>query len=182
MESAVRPPVFETKPATEWLMGRPVQKVSPRYAHALMQRLVAERLGAWARGRGRVGTEWRFWVTPAGEGARYLIPDVAYLSYAKLARDRVDDAEEPAVAPDAVFEIRSRDDREELIAHKVDVYMRSGCNVVVILDPSKRELLAYGKEGVSRHAASSVFTHPALGGFSLSLPELFDELDDVTGS
>jgi Uma2 family endonuclease len=172
-----RPIVYETKPATEWLLGGPVQKVSPRYAHALMQRLVAQYLGEWAKGRGRVGTEWRVWVSPGREGARYLVPDIAFVSYERLPRAARAVAEEPYVTPNAVFEIRSKDDRNILVEHKVDVYLRAGCDLVAILDPYERRLVAHDSEAVTILAAGDVFTHAALPEFKLPLPELFAELD-----
>ncbi len=175
---AAQPVVYETKPATEWLLGGPVQKVSPRYAHGLMQRLVAERLGAWAERRGRVATEWRVWVTPGQEYARYLVPDVAFISYERLPRAAREAAEEPYVTPEAVFEIRSKDDRKIHVEHKVDVYLRAGCDLMCILDPYERRLVAHDRERVTIVGSDEDFTHPALPGFVLSLPELFAKLDE----
>ncbi len=169
--------VFETKPATEWLCGRPVQKVSPRYAHGLFQGMIFERLAAWADGLGRVSTEWRFWVTPDGEEARYLVPDVAYLSYERLPREAREEAEEPHVAPDVVFEIRSKGDRNLYVEHKVDVYLRSGTKLVCIVDPYGRRLIAHDSEEMRILGESEIFTHAALPDFQLSLPDLFAKLD-----
>jgi Uma2 family endonuclease len=171
------PGIFETKPATEWLFGGPVQKVMPRYEHALFQRLVAERLGHWAEDRGRVGTEWRFWVTPEGEAERYLVPDVAYVSYARLPREARYAASEPHIAPDAIFEVRSRDDRNIYVEHKVGVYLRAGTDLVCILDPYGRRLVAHDCEQMQILGEADTFSHAALPGFSLSLPELFAALD-----
>ncbi len=85
--SYIQPVVYETKPATEWILGRPVQKVSPRYTHACLQAAIVAWLRTWARGRGRVGTEWRVWLTPGDEPERYLVPDVMYISYDRLPRE-----------------------------------------------------------------------------------------------
>ncbi len=169
--------VYETKPATEWLCGRPVQKVSPQYAHALFERLIAARLGDWAEDRGRVGTEWRFWVTPESEDARYLVPDVAYLSYERLPREARAEAEEPRVSPDVVFEVRSKADRNLYVEHKVDVYLRAGTKLVCIVDPYARRMIAHDPEEMRILGEADSFTHPALPGFELNLPGLFAELD-----
>ena len=79
----------ETKPETEWVCGRALQKVSPTYAHAILQRLLIVALGAWADDgdHGRVGPEWRFRVAPPREIVRPLVPDVAFLSYDALPRE-----------------------------------------------------------------------------------------------
>lgn len=38
----------ETKPETEWVRGRPLQKVSPQRTHALLQRQLGTQLDRWA--------------------------------------------------------------------------------------------------------------------------------------
>jgi hypothetical protein len=56
----------ETKPALEWVNGRPLQKVSPKRKHSLAQTKFAIALHAWACSAraGMVGTEWRFRIAP----------------------------------------------------------------------------------------------------------------------
>ena len=179
MRTAVRKViVFETKPATEWLCGGPVQKVSPRYEHALFQGLLFTRLHEWAAGRGRIGTEWRFWVTPEGEEERYVVPDVAYVSYERLPREARKEASEPHLAPDVVFEVRSRNDRNLYVEHKVAVYLRAGTKLVCIIDPYGRRLIAHDTEEMRILGETDTFTHPALPQFELVLPELFAALDE----
>ncbi len=69
-----------TKPETEWILGRAVRKVSPRRTHALLQGEFSEHLAQWAKGRGDVGTQWRFRIAPPGEVRRPVVPDVAYVA------------------------------------------------------------------------------------------------------
>jgi len=171
------PYLIETEPAMEWLLGRPIQKVSPRYAHALFQRLFAERLGAWAHDRGRVGTEWRFWLAPDGEPERYLVPDVAYLSYARLGRDERAAAEEPHVAPDVAVEIRSPDDRNILVLHKIDVYLRAGTTLVILVDPLKRTCILHDAERETTLHDADTISHAAMPGFHFNLSAPFAMLD-----
>jgi Uma2 family endonuclease len=171
------PYLIEAKPAMEWLLGRPVQKVSPRYAHALFQRIFAARLADWAEGRGRVGTEWRFWLAPPGEIERYLVPDVAYLSYDRIGPTERDAAEEPHVAPDVAVEIRSPDDRNVHVLHKVDVYLRAGTLLVVLIDPIERTCVLHDVERQTVFGDRGRLEHPALPGFSLELGDPFGALD-----
>jgi Uma2 family endonuclease len=170
--------VYETKPATEWLLGGPVQKVSPKFKHSVMQRELGARLGLWARGRGRVGPEWRFWVQPAGEQSRYLVPDVGYLAYDRLSRESRDAAEEPHIAPDVAFEVLSPGDRALHVAHKIDVYLRSGTKLVVIVDPLRRTMRTIDAAQERLLREGDVFEHPALPDFSLALADLFAALDE----
>ena len=163
----------ECKPELEWILGRAVQKVSPKRPHALLQRALGARLGTWAEGRGDVGTEWRFRLQPPGEVIRPLVPDVSYLSYARMG-DASDDAlDVPLMAPDAAFEIRSPGDRQAHIDHKIGVYLACGCSVIVVIDPAARSLESYDRDGVHRFGGDDVFEHASLPGFALPLNELF---------
>jgi Uma2 family endonuclease len=79
----------ETTPETEWVRGRALQKVSPTYDHAVLQRLLATQIGAWSDAgvHGRVGTEWRFRIAPPGEIVRPFVPDVGFITYEALPLD-----------------------------------------------------------------------------------------------
>ena len=79
----------ETKPETEWVRGRALQKVSPTYDHGKLQTLLGIALTAWADegGHGRVASEWRFRVTPPGKPTRPLVLDIAFVSFERLAAD-----------------------------------------------------------------------------------------------
>src|SRR5665213_3316687 len=58
----------ETKPETEWVRGRALQKVSPKFRHGSLQGQLYMALWTWADegGHGRVATEWRFRIAPPG--------------------------------------------------------------------------------------------------------------------
>src|SRR5947209_18307452 len=97
----------DTEPETEWILGRPVQKMSPFRDHARLQVRFAALLDAWAAGRGEVGTEWRFRIAPPGEVRRPLVPDLAYVSKERLAGLEGMDLQAPPLAPDVAIEILS---------------------------------------------------------------------------
>jgi Uma2 family endonuclease len=136
------------------------------------------RLVPWARGRGRVGPEWRFWLQPPGEVSRYLVPDVAYLSYDRLSRESRDEADEPRIAPDAAFEILSPSDRDVHVAHKIDVYLRSGTLLVAIIDPAQRTIRLIDRDGERTLSPSDTFRHNALPDFAFDIAEFFAILDE----
>lgn len=170
--------VYETKPATEWLLGGPVQKVSPKRTHSALHGELDYRIVPWARGRGRVGPEWRFWLQPPGEESRYLVPDVAYLSYDRLSRDSHDEAEEPHIAPDAAFEILSPTDSAVHVAHKIDVYLRAGTSLVVVIDPAQRTIRLIDPDGEHTLRSGDTFRHGALPDFAFDIAEFFAILDE----
>lgn len=165
----------ETKPETEWVRGRALQKVSPNFWHGDLQAGIAGALRAWARrGRyGRVASEWRFRVHPPGEPIRPLVPDVAYLSFEALPADappaRV---AYPLGAPTIAIEILSPRDRSDDVAEKISAYLAAGSAGVFVVDPVRRTLSIHDGS-VRILTEADVVRHDALPGFALSLAELF---------
>ncbi len=169
--------VPETKPATEWVNGRALQKVSPRERHARAQLAIAAALRAWAAttGSGRVGTEWEFRVTPPHEMTRPLVPDVAFLSYDRLGYDDDDMAQIPYMAPDVAVEIISPGDHRRDIEEKVRVYLASGASLVLLVDPLEKTLTANDSNGERRYSRDDIFAHEALPSFSIRVDSLFEK-------
>ncbi len=167
----------ETEPETEWILGRAVRKVSPFRTHALLQLLVGGALRSWAKGRGEVGSEWRFRPAPAGEIRRPLVPDLAYVSDERLAGLDGRDLEAPPFSPDIAVEILSPGDRVRNVDHKVAIYLATGASLVIVIDPTDRSVRLHDARGMRMLRGDDVISHPALPGFSLALAEMFAEID-----
>jgi len=168
----------ETRPETEWLLGRPVQKVSPFRRHAVVQASMAAALGAWATGRGQVGTEWRFRLAPNGEVRRPLVPDICYLAYDRLRPLSDADRELPPIAPDVAVEIRSPGDRERYLAHKKAVYFATGTLVFIVVDPRTRTVTVDDLDGSrSTFCGDDVVTVARFPDLAIPLAMLFANLD-----
>jgi len=170
--------VPETEPETEWILGEAVQKVSPRRTHAVLQGAVAAELRAWARGRGIVGTEWRFRITPPGERPRPLVPDVAFLSNERKAGLSGERLEVPFVAPDLVVEILSPGDRADRVASKRDTYLAAGVRLVLTVDPETRTVQADDGRGRMTFARGATFSNAAFPGLIVDVDRLFSEIDE----
>lgn len=166
-----------TKPATEWVNGRALQKVSPRERHARAQSRMVAALHAWAdkTGAGRVGTEWEFRVTPPHEATRPLVPDVSFLSYDRLAYEEDDAAQIPYMAPDVAIEIVSPGDRRVDIDEKTRVYLAAGASLVVLIDPSEQTFTTHDSGGVQRFSPHETFEHPALPAFAIKVGAVFEK-------
>jgi Uma2 family endonuclease len=162
----------ETKPETEWLRGRAVQKPMPAYSHAALQLEIGTRLRRWANGRGRAGSEWRFRVLHEGL-IRPLVPDVAYLSYESLGRESVDEAQVPLGAPDVAIEILSPTDEKADIEHKIAVYLSAGTALVLIVDAKLERFIAHDCTGSRGFEIDEIFVHGALPDLTINLTELF---------
>lgn len=173
-----KPYIVEAKPAMEWLLGEPVQKVSPAYSHAFWQLLFGEELRRWGEERGRVGPEWRFWLTPEDGVSRYLVPDVAFVSFDRLPREAPRaSVEEPHLAPDVIVEILSPRDRNILVHHKLAVYLSGGVDLVIVVDPKRRVVTLHDPESSQTLDERDILTHAALPGFELALAAAFAKMD-----
>ena len=166
----------ETKPETEWVRGRALQKVSPTYDHSALQTELAIGLRIWARegGHGRVGTEWRFRVAPPGAVVRPLVPDVAFLCYDSLSANAERDAVQiPLGSPTVAFEILSPDDRRADVEHKTVTYLAAGTAAVVIVDPIRETMTVHDADGARMLRAGDVLVHQALPGYALDVRAVF---------
>jgi Uma2 family endonuclease len=166
----------ETKPETEWVRGRALQKVSPTYDHAALQKRLLIALDMWAENgaRGRVGAEWRFRIAPRGAIVRPLVPDVAYLAYDRLPADAArDDVQVPLGAPTVAVEILSPYDRRPDVEHKVATYLAAGTSAVIVVDPRRETLTVHDASGARVLRGGDTFVHDALPEFSLDVGALF---------
>jgi Uma2 family endonuclease len=166
----------ETEPETEWVRGRPLQKVSPRRTHSLLQAHLTVPFTRWAAGRGEVGTEWRFRVAPPGEIRRPLVPDLAYISNDRLRPLGAEELEVPPLAPDVAVEILSPDDRRADVDDKIGTYLRAGSSLVIIVDPMRRDVELHDQHGIERLDETGTIAHLALPGFSYPVRDLFAAL------
>ena len=165
----------EAKPAFEWVNGRALQKVSPRRQHALAQGRFCSALDAWANkhAAGTVGPEWHFQVEPPGEIRRPLVPDVAFLSYARLSYEKQLVTEIPRVAPDVVVDILSPGDRQRDVEEKVRVYLAAGTRAVFLVDTKKQRVTVRDPSGERTFPRGGFLAHDALPGFRLHISRLF---------
>jgi Uma2 family endonuclease len=163
----------ETKPETEWVGGRALQKVSPQRNHARLQGKLFTALDAWALGRGEVGTEWRFRVAPPGEVRRPLIPDIAFVSADRLRGLSIDDIQTPAFAPNVAIEVLSPNDLRAAIETKIDVYLRAGTDLVIIVDPLAQAIELHDSKSNVTLGTDGRLEHPALPGFVLEIGPYF---------
>ncbi len=170
-------PIIEhqTKPASEWIAGRVVQKVSPTARHANAQGRLVAAFMAWtdATGLGRVGTEWEFRIAPPGEVIRSLVPDVAFLSYDRLGFDEDEAAQMPAIAPNVAVEVLSPYDRRRNVDEKIRVYLACGTGLVAVADPERRNVTLHDRNGVLTLEAAGVLRHSELPGFAMPVAAIF---------
>ena len=169
-------PIPETKPATEFIDGRMVQKMTPYGLHARVQLTVGSALLEWSedRGRGRVGSEWDYDLTPPGERTHRLVPDVAYLSYERVAFDDEAAAQVPKVAPNVIVEILSEGQNLANSQRRLQIFFACGTELAILIDP-RAEVAWLCEPGRTRTiAADEIIAHEALPDFALPLRKCFE--------
>jgi len=168
-----------TKPETEWVRGRAVRKMSPTRDHSRVQTEFAIVLAVWSRGRGEVGTEWRFRVAVENEARRPLVPDISFVAFERMRGLTHDQIQAPAFAPTVAVEIRSPGDDPLDVARKLDVYLRGGSEFVLVADPIKRTMMLHDPVSVIVFAGNDVLEHQGLPGFELTVGPFFAAALDI---
>jgi Uma2 family endonuclease len=163
----------ETKPETEWVRGRPLQKVSPQRTHSLLQGALTAQLRQWAQARGEVGPEWRFRLAPPGQIRRPLVPDVAYISNERLRPLSDAEIEMPPVAPEVAVEVLSLGDRRVDVDDKIATYLGAGTLLVMLVDPLERIVEMHDASCEAWLGEDALIEHAALPGFRYPVRDLF---------
>jgi Uma2 family endonuclease len=168
----------EGKPYHEWVRGRFYPKVSPGFAHGMVQAQIGYLLIAWSEGRGGVSTETDTDVSPTSEDTRRYLPDVGYWSYARLRAEGQLGHDILEIPPDLAIEVRSPREDPDYLADKVAAYLAAGSTVALVADPKTRTLTVHEAEMepvVLRDREP--FEHPAFEGLSLVPEAIFAVLD-----
>jgi Uma2 family endonuclease len=83
----------------------------------------------------------------------------------------------PRIAPDAVFDVLSPDDRPRGIRKKIADYLGRGVRLVVVVDPDDKTLVVYrpGTQPVTLRDGSQVLAiGDVIPGFSCRLSDIFE--------
>ncbi|HZT13450.1 MAG TPA: Uma2 family endonuclease [Candidatus Baltobacteraceae bacterium] len=160
-------------PEAEYLDGRTYFKVTPRRTHSLVQRALLRELERCAAPHGEFGPEWRYNVGAIDGTETEFVPDIAFISHARLANLTADEAEEPPLAPDVAIEIRSPSTRPLYLQRKIERYLRTGSVLVLDVDPANKRVIAHSKTDVREYSAGERFEHPAIEWFAFDVAAIF---------
>jgi Uma2 family endonuclease len=104
-------------------------------------------------------------------------PDVAFIRSDRMPPPPSRRRGFPAMAPDAVFEVLSPEDRPGAIRKKIAEYLRSGVGLVVLVDPDDKTVVIHrsGAQPVTlRDGRDMVDMGDAIPGFSCRVSEIFE--------
>ncbi len=107
------------------------------------------------------------------------IPDVAFISWARLPGGEVPEAPIPRLAPDLAVEVLSRSNTPSEMRGKREEYFEAGVALVWMVDPEERRVTVFTspEDSVAHHSSDVLDGGTVLPGFSLALDDLFAELD-----
>jgi Uma2 family endonuclease len=109
------------------------------------------------------------------------IPDLSFISRARLAQHRRALAPILPLAPDLAIEVLSEGNTPREMARKVREYFDSGCRLVWIVDPRTRTIAVYTSPAkpIVLTEKQTLTGGDVLLGFRLQLRKLFRLLDDL---
>ncbi|MBW4664034.1 MAG: Uma2 family endonuclease [Chroococcus sp. CMT-3BRIN-NPC107] len=125
----------------ELIDGEAVPKLSPKRFHSKLTLVLAMLFSQWAQNAGEVGIEWA--IALKRNGQDWLpIPDLLYISYARLNRDVVIDEACP-VPPELAIEIISPDQTFAQMTEKATDYLKAGILRVWVVDAKAKAITIF---------------------------------------
>lgn len=107
------------------------------------------------------------------------IPDVTYIAWHRIPGGRMPDAPIPDLVPDLAVEVLSKSNTAAEMQRKRREYFAAGTSLGWLVDPESRSVSVYTSEDevtvIDENA--QLTAAELLPGFSLSIRELFSELD-----
>lgn len=151
---------------TELVRGVVIEMPPPNFRHGITCGRICRLLGNFVdeRNAGWVLSNDSGIVTERGPDT-VRGPDVAYLSYARLPKDRVPEKYPPAT-PELVFEVKSPSDRVAKLSAKAYEYLDAGAVVACVVDPETESVAVFTQNELPRRLSN---------GDELTLPELFPD-------
>jgi Uma2 family endonuclease len=109
------------------------------------------------------------------------IPDLSFISSARLAHHRRALAPILPLAPDLAIEVLSEGNTPREMARKVREYFDSGCRLVWLVDPRARTVAVYtsAAKPIVLTEKQTLNGGDVLSGFRLPLRKLFGLMDDM---
>lgn len=163
----------ETKPASEFIDGRIIQKVSPKFRHSVLQTEIVAQINRRTKRRkiGLAAVELR--CTFAG---RSIVPDVSYFRWDRIQFDEqgepIDDVFLP---PDFAVEVLSPDPSEPATVAKLRFSVTHGVKLGWLVNPDARTVKVFrpGKPVRVCRGTAVLNAGQLVAGFRCTVDELF---------
>ncbi len=167
----------ETKPASEYIDGKIIQKPMPKGKHSIIQGELTIALNSVLKPQkvARAFPELR-----CTFGGRSTVPDVAVFTWERIPRDDNGEiADSFQAAPDWTIEILSPNQNQTKVTKNILHCLDNGTKLGWLIDPSEKSILVYfpKQQPAFFEVATDVLPVPDFAkAFQLSLGELFSWL------
>lgn len=162
--------------ACEFVDGRAIPKVSPKYFQSSLQRAFDRLISAWCKGKGRIRPEWA--VSLERKGIPWVpVPDLTYVSYERLPRSWSRNEACP-VPPELAIEIISSGQTMKDFEDKARDYFNAGVTRVWVVDPEAISITAFFPDGTRKaYTDDTKIVDKLLPGLELTPQLVFEEAE-----
>lgn len=131
----------ETKPASEYIDGRIIQKPMPKGKHSLLQTRLSAVLNAALQPE---QIAWAFTELRCTFGNRSIVPDISVFTWSRIPCDANGEiANEIETHPDWAIEILSPDQSQTRVTKNILHCLQYGSQLGWLIDPGEQTVLAY---------------------------------------
>ena len=160
----------------EFVDGKAVPKVSPKFFHSSLQGALCGLIRVWCKGRGRVLPEWAI-LLKRQDKDWIPVPDLTYISYERLPKSWRRNEACPAI-PELVIEIISPDQSMKEFEEKAKDYLAAGVPRVWVIDPEAILIRSFLTDGLSQvYRDNTPIVDELLPGFELTTRQIFEEAE-----
>ncbi|MGA7953828.1 MAG: Uma2 family endonuclease [Gloeobacterales cyanobacterium] len=154
--------------------GEAIAKMSAKSFHSKVTVALCLLLTAWAQERGEIGVEWA--VVLKRENQDWVpVPDLLYISYARLPKEPLLDEACP-VPPELAIEIISPGQTFGEMAAKATAYLDAGVLRVWIVDTQAKSITVFYPDAPPQTFIGAIpLTDTILEGFILSPEQVFQK-------
>jgi Uma2 family endonuclease len=125
----------------ELIEGEAIPKMPPKRFHSRIASTLNILLSNWSENKGEIGLEWA--ITLKRNGKDWVpVPDLLYISYDKLPRERFEDEACP-FPPELVIEIISPGQSFGDLSEKAIDYLKAGISRVWIVDSKSKSITIF---------------------------------------
>jgi Uma2 family endonuclease len=152
----------ETKPASEYIDGRVIQKPMPQGKHSIIQGEFVTVINAVVK-RSRIACA--FPELRCTFGGRSIVPDISVFSWERIPLDSSGNiANVFPICPDWTIEILSPDQSPTKVTGNILHCLRHGCQIGWLIDPEEQSILIFpsGQQPELLNAEQDVLPVPSL--------------------
>ena len=158
----------------ELVDGEAIAKMSPKRFHSRLTGALYTLLTQWCQEQGEVGIEWAVTLTRNGQDW-VPVPDLLYISYTRLSRDRILDEACP-IPPELAIKIISPGQSFGDLAEKAVDYLQAGVLRVWVVDIHARTITVFYPDAPPQtKRGDATLTDTLLAGLQLTPQKVFQQ-------